>query len=104
MVNGYTQTITLTLAAAELYGVVQDHLGNPVHEATVYARMVGGHLQHRDRTSHNGYYAIGGLITGTYWLAAEPPWYEGALLPSRPLVVPAKLPVMAPPDTLALIS
>jgi hypothetical protein len=98
MVNGYTQTITLTLAAADLYGVVEDHLGNRVPNAAVYARMVGGHLQHRDLTSGSGYYAVGGLVTGTYLLAAEPPWYEGALLPSRPVTV--TLPGATPPYTL----
>ena len=87
-VNGFTQTITLTLRAADLYGTVTDDLGNPVPNATVYAvKRVGGHLQHRDRTSGSGYYAIGGLITGTYWLTANPPWYEGALLPPRPITV-----------------
>ncbi|MEE8390532.1 MAG: carboxypeptidase-like regulatory domain-containing protein [Anaerolineae bacterium] len=97
-VNGYTRTITLTLAAADLYGIVQDAQHNPVPNATVYARMVGGHLQHRDLTSGSGYYAIGGLVTGTYRLMAEPPWYEGALLPSRPITV--ILPGATPPYTL----
>ncbi|MEA3339621.1 MAG: carboxypeptidase-like regulatory domain-containing protein, partial [Chloroflexota bacterium] len=97
--NGVTQTITLTLAAADLYGTVTDHLGNPVPEATVYATEVnGGHLQHRDRTSPGGYYAIGGLGSGDYVLTARPPWYEGALLPPEPITV--TLPGATPPYTL----
>jgi len=87
-VNGYTQTVTLTLTAADLYGVVTDPLGNPVPEATVHAvRLDGDLLRREDRTSGTGYYAIGGLVTGTYRLVADPPWYEGALLPSAPLTV-----------------
>ncbi|HET90507.1 MAG TPA: carboxypeptidase regulatory-like domain-containing protein [Chloroflexi bacterium] len=86
--NGYTQTITLTLTAADLYGTVEDSLGNPVPEATVHATQIdGGHLHRRDLTSDSGYYAIGDLVSGTYRLIAEPPWYEGALLPSVPLTV-----------------
>ncbi|MBU0702560.1 MAG: carboxypeptidase-like regulatory domain-containing protein, partial [Chloroflexi bacterium] len=86
--NGYTQTITLTLAAADLYGTVTDHLGNPAPNATVYATEVnGGYLQQRDRTSSSGYYAIGGLGSGDYLLTARPPWYEGALLPPEPVTV-----------------
>lgn len=87
-VNGYTQTVTLTLGAADLYGTVTDHLGNPVPEATVYATEANGaHGQHRDLTSGSGYYAIGGLDSGTYILTARPPWYEGALLPPTPITV-----------------
>jgi len=87
-VNGYTQTITLTLTSANLYGTVADHLGNPVPNAMVHAAEANGeHRQHRDLTSGSGYYAIGGLVTGTYVLTARPPWYEGALLPSTPITV-----------------
>ncbi len=86
--NGVTQTITLTLAAADLYGVVTDHLGNPVPEATVYAIETNGeHRRCRDLTSGSGYYAIGGLGSGEYLLTAKPPWYEGALLPPEPITV-----------------
>jgi hypothetical protein len=99
-VNGYTQTITLTLTAADLYGTVIDHLGNPVPDATVRASHLAGHFQQRDQTSRSGYYAIGGLTPGTYLLTAEPPWYEGALVPSRPLTV--TLPGATPPYTLTL--
>ncbi len=87
-VNGYTQTITLTLAAADLYGTVTDHLGNPVPNATVHAiEMNGEYRRHHDLTSGSGYYAIGGLDSGTYVLTARPPWYEGALLPPTPITV-----------------
>ncbi len=87
-ISGYTQTITLTLTAANLYGTVTDHLGNPVPGASVYATRVGGcHYQHCDRTSGSGYYAIGGLGSGDYVLTARPPWYEGALLPPTPTTV-----------------
>jgi len=87
-VNGYTQTIALTLTAADLYGTVTDHLGNPVPEATVHAIGAnGGRHRRQDRTSNSGYYAIGGLNSGTYLLTARPPWYEGALLPPVPTTV-----------------
>jgi hypothetical protein len=97
-VNGLTQTITLTLSAADLFGTTVDPLGNTVPNATVYARQVEGHLQHRDLTSGSGYYAIGELLPGTYRLGAEPPWYEGALLPSLPFTV--TIPGATPPYTL----
>jgi hypothetical protein len=97
-VNGYTQTITLTLSAADLYGTAIDHLGNPVPKATVYAISLMAHTQEHDRTSASGFYAIGGLGAGTYLLAARPPWTEGALLPPRPISV--TLPGATPPYTL----
>ena len=83
--GGYTQTITITLAAADVYGVVTDHLGNPVPHATVYASGLSVSARNHDTTSGTGYYAIGGLVSGTYQLVARPPWYEGALLPSAPV-------------------
>ena len=104
-VNGYTQTITLTLAAADLYGVVTDPAsspytgpGEPLPEATVRATRLEGAFQHSDHTSGSGYYAIGGLIPGTYLLTAEPPWQEGGLLPPAPITV--TLPGATPPYTL----
>ncbi len=101
-VDGYTQTITLTLTAADLYGIVVDHLGHPVQNATVAASGDGGGgiSPHRDLTSPGGYYAIGGLVTGTYRLTAEPPWYEGALLPAPPITV--AIPGAVPPYTFTL--
>jgi protocatechuate 3,4-dioxygenase beta subunit len=98
-VNGHTQTITLTLTAADIYGTVNDHLGNPVPEAAVTAvKTDGEYHQRRDLTSPTGAYAIGDLITGTYRLQAEPPWYEGALLPSLPISF--TIPGASPPYTL----
>jgi len=97
-VNGTTQTITLTLSAADLYGTAVDHLGNPVPDATAYAINLAAHTQEHDRTSASGFYAIGGLDAGTYLLAARPPWTEGALLPPRPISV--TLPGATPPYTL----
>ncbi len=97
-VSGYTQTVTLTLTAADLYGTVEDHLGNPVSDATVYASSLGGGLQHRDRTSSSGYYAIGGLPAGTYVITARPPWHQGELLPPEPVTV--TLPGATPPYSL----
>jgi len=87
-ISGITQTITLTLASADLYGVVTDHLGNPVPNATVHATETNGeHRRCHDITSGSGYYAIGGLGSGEYLLTAKPPWYEGALLPPTPITV-----------------
>jgi hypothetical protein len=100
-VNGTTQTITLTMTAADLYGTVEDPLGNPVKNATVHATQIdGGYLRRHDLTSESGHYAIGGLVTGTYLLVADPPWYEGALLPSERLTV--TLPGATPPYTRTL--
>ena len=100
-VGSYTQTLTLTLTSAAVYGTVVDSLGNPVGDAVVHATKLGGdHLQNRDLTSNSGYYAIGGLTTGTYQLVAEPPWYAGAMLPSLPLTF--TIPGASPPYTLAL--
>ncbi len=100
-VGSYTQTITLTLSAANVYGTVADSLGNPVESAVVYATKIGGdHRQRQDLTSHSGYYAIGGLDNGTYRLIAEPPWYAGALLPSAPITF--TIPGASPPYSLTL--
>ena len=97
-VNGYTQTVALTLTAADLYGTTVDEQGNPVPDATVYATSATGHPQQHDRTSASGYYAIGGLRAGTYVLTTRPPWTEGALLPPAPIHV--TLPGATPPYTL----
>jgi len=87
-ISGVAQTITLTLTAADIYGTVEDHLGNPVPEATVHATETNGeHRRCHDLTSPGGYYAIGGLGSGEYLLTARPPWYEGALLPPTPIIV-----------------
>lgn len=100
-IDGISETITLALTVADLHGVVQDHLGNPVHNAHVRATKVDGdHFRHHDLTSPSGTYAIGGLIPGIYLLEAEPPWYEGGMLPSQPLTV--TMPGAAPPYTLTL--
>jgi hypothetical protein len=98
-IDGVTETITMTLTAADLYGTVEDPSGNPVKNGTVRATKIdGGHLRHTDLTSSSGYYAIGGLASGTYLLEARPPWHEGALLPSEPLTV--TLPGATPPYAL----
>ena len=101
-VDGFTQTLTLTLSAADLYGTAVDHLGNPVPDATVTATSLAPspveYRQRSDLTSGSGYYAVGGLGDGTYLLTARPPWYEGALLPPRPISV--TLPGATPPYTL----
>ena len=97
-IDGTTQTITLTLSVADVYGVANDHLGNPVPDATVYAVGLAGYGHRRDRTGGSGFYAIGDLRAGTYLLTARPPWYEGALLPPRPISF--TLPGATPPYTL----
>jgi hypothetical protein len=102
-IDGISETVTMTLTAADLYGVVEDHLGNPVQDAQVRATKVDGdHFRHHDLASGSGYYAIGGLIPGVYLLEAEPPWYEGGLPPSEPFTV--TLSGAAPPYTLTLRS
>lgn len=89
-VGTVSQTLTITLHPAEIHGYVFDPLGNPVPNALVSAAQLHNappshEPRHTDRTNASGYYAIGGLITGTYRLEAAPPWDAGSLLPAVPI-------------------
>lgn len=79
-----TQTITMTLTMADLWGIAQTDQGNPVHNAHVIAAHQNGDHQ-SDRTSSSGYWAIGGLTDGTYTLIARPPWPDEGLIPPDPI-------------------
>ncbi len=87
----------LTLQEADLWGVIQDSLGNPVREALVIATGANGE-QTNDRSNLHGFWAIGGLADGTYQLGALPPWPDSGLLAPDP--VEATLPGAANPYTL----
>ncbi len=86
--GGATQSITLTLTAAQLWGQVNDHLGNPVQNAVVHA--VSAHTpphHHSDHSSPSGFWAIGGLGAGNYQILAEPPFNQPELTPPPPVPV-----------------
>lgn len=78
--------VSLTLTTADVYGVAQDELGNPVPLAVAYA-IGADHQVTRDLTSPSGYFAIGGLEPGDYLLGAHPPLPLGGLVPPRPITV-----------------
>lgn len=82
----FTQTLTLTLQAADLWGIVQDEQGVPVPNATVIAARGDGDHQ-VDHSRASGYWAIGGLSAGTYALSAFPPEGDIGLLPPAPIGV-----------------
>jgi len=87
VVSGVTQTVSLTLTEAQLYGWTKDSLGNPVRNAEVVAvrRVPSGALmpiaRASDRSSASGFWAIGGLPTGEYLLGAAPPFNRHDLIP-----------------------
>ncbi len=93
-----TQTVTLTLQPARLWGRVEDPAGAPVRNATVVAVQGGVYRATRSRPS--GFWALGDLPDGTYLLAALPPWTRPDLRPSTPLSV--SLPGATNPYTLTL--
>lgn len=94
-----TIPLTLTLTHADIYGVVQDELENPVPHATVFAVKRGpGFRVRTDLSSANGHFGIGGLEPGTYLLGAWPPFNIGGLMPPRPISV--TVPTASNPYTL----
>ncbi len=92
-----TQTVTLTLTQADLWGVVQDAAGHPVAGARVIVTRRSGEHQ-ADLTNAHGVWTLGGLPAGIYWLAALPPQADASLLPPPPITV--TLPGTASPITL----
>ncbi len=95
--EGVTQSITVTLRAADLWGVTLDPDGNPVRGAKVVAADRFGHHQ-VSLSDGNGFWTLGGLPAGDYWLSALPPLKNSGLLP--PLPVSVTLPGASNPYTL----
>jgi len=83
--SGTSQTIHMTLTHADVFGYVEDASGNPVPNAIARAYAANGRVAGRDKTSASGYFAIGGLQVGAYILTVQPPWYEGGMIPPRPI-------------------
>ncbi len=87
VVPGVTQTVSLTLTEAQLYGWTKDSLGNPVRNAEVIAmqRVPSGSAmpiaRAFDRSSASGFWAIGGLPDGDYLLGAASPFSRHDLVP-----------------------
>lgn len=100
-----TQTLTLNLADAQLWGTTEDEMGAPVGFAWVIAANgLGNHAG--DFSSASGYWALGGLPDGEYWLTALPPWRNDGLLPPEAITFtvpgvtsPITLTFGAPPKT-----
>ncbi len=99
-----SQMLTLTLVAADLWGIVEDEHGVPVPNATVIAARGDGSPQ-ADHSSGSGFWAIGGLVTDTtYTVVAFPPEENAGWLPSTPFTTgipaagnPYTLPLGSPP-------
>ena len=77
-------TQDLTLTPANVYGNVTNSTGHPVPGSTVHVAR-HPHRVERDVADGNGYYAIGGLEGGEYWLAVMPPWDQPGLIPPLPI-------------------
>jgi len=92
-----TQSLTITLCTADLFGVTEDPLGNPVAGARVVVANRNGHVL-TSLSGAGGFWTLGGLPAGTYWLTAQPPRTMGDLLPPVPISV--TLPSAANPYTL----
>ena len=98
-------TLSLALTDAQIWGYVEDHLGNPVPYATIMVANGSGDYQ-TDLSNADGFWAIGGLPDGTYWMTALPPLQNIGLLPPTPVSVtlpgasnPYTLTFDAPPKT-----
>ncbi len=104
VVSGVTQTVSLTLTGAQLYGWTKDSLGNPVRNAEVVAvqRVPSGSLmpiaRASDRSSASGFWAIGSLPNGDYLLGAASPFNRHDLIP--PTVQTVTIPSSSNPFTL----
>ena len=83
--GGVSQTISLTLTTADVYGRAVDAVGNPVKEAVARVVNQHGRVVARDLTSGSGFFALGGLAPGSYRLLLEPPWWLGGLVPPQPV-------------------
>jgi hypothetical protein len=81
----FTDTVVLNLTDAQLWGTIKDDQGNPVHWATIVAAGPNGHAA--DFSSPTGYWALGGLADGDYYLNALPPWLNDGLLPPAPITI-----------------
>ncbi len=82
----HSQTVSLTLGWADLWGVAQDAAGHPVAGARVLAARRDGTHQ-ADLTNAHGFWSLGDLPAGTYWLAALPPADRPDLLPPHPFTL-----------------
>jgi hypothetical protein len=92
-----TQTVTLSLREAQIWGHIQDSQGNPVKDALVTAGQPGG--EHAsDLSGPSGFWSLGGLSAGAYRLTALPPFLNGGLTPPDPLQI--SLPGASNPYTL----
>jgi hypothetical protein len=81
-----TQTVSLQLQAAELWGSVHDDQGNPVIGAKVLVVSGSGHHQ-QDLSRAGGFWSIGGLDSGNYLLTVLPPWPDSGWVPPAPITV-----------------
>lgn len=79
-------TLDLTLQEAQVWGVVEDTLGNPVPRAKIVVGNDAGSY-HEDTSHSDGYWAIGGLAPGEYHLTAIPPWDDAGWLPPDPITI-----------------
>ncbi|RMF41495.1 MAG: carboxypeptidase regulatory-like domain-containing protein, partial [Anaerolineae bacterium] len=89
-----TQSISITLRTADLWGVTQDPLGNPVAGARVVVADRSGHAL-TSLSRADGFWTLGGLPAGSYYLTALPPRTQGSLL--SPVPVSVTLPTASNP-------
>lgn len=73
--DGVSQTVDLTLAPANVAGLITDPQGVPLPDAIVHVVGATNNLYRRDLTSPGGFFAVGDLPPDTYILVAEPPYY-----------------------------
>jgi len=96
-----THNVTLALRSPDLYGSVQDPVGDRVEGATVrVVSLVNGERQ-SDSTGPLGRFAVDGLPSGNAIVLVEPPFDHAGLLPAIPQSV--TLPNAAP-ITLTLLT
>ncbi len=80
---GVSQSVDLTLQAAQVAGIVADPSNVPVPHAKTHVFGLTTLTYRQDETNGSGYFAIGDLPADTYLLLAEPPWNASGLIASQ---------------------
>lgn len=94
IVPSETHSVSLTLQAPQVFGVVRDDQGAAVGSATVHAVSLAGGERRSDLAGFHGRFAIGGLPAGPAVLKAEPPPHLAGLIPvTQTLTLPHTRPI-----------
>ncbi len=96
-----TQTLNLQLRQAQVWGKVVTPQNQEVPLAQVFIGSAAAAVMRKDTAHLSGFFAIGGLVNGTYRMAAAAPIPMPGVSPSLPVTV--TIPGATNPYTLTLI-